>query len=206
MSKWRAIGPISNFNLLCDELQFPNFVIRRFEEEELLKLMDTGRDHWADFEFNTCKHYPWFLMEYDAPPGREWYTAINELEYFLDALFLLNNTFTILRVGQFYVRKLEGEGLSGHFGGTFIRPLLPVVVLKKEKCIDIIQVYNKYRNFLKESENEQKKRILFALNFFRRVRQTRDYIARFIFLSVSLEALFSGISARARAVITCANY
>lgn len=192
MSKWRAIGPIYNFNPICEELKFTNFIVRRFSEEELDNLLSRGREYWSDVDFGFCKYYPWFLMEYEADAEKEWDVAATKLEIFFNALSLFKSTSTILHMGQFYVGKLEGEGVSGRFGGALVPTCPPVYILEKGEYEEFIRFYNKYNDFVKKVENNpQRKRINFATNFFRRVRQTSNLTERLIFLSVSLEALFS---------------
>lgn len=192
MSTYRAVAPVRNFNLLCEELVFPNFSVRHFPEEELSDLVDRDGGFWSDADFDFCKHDPWFFMEYEADPKQAWNIAAIELEHFLNALTLYKTSSTILRMGHFYVKKLEGSGVDSQFRGGLVPRRIPVYVLEKDFCEDFLDFYNKYKEFLEiKEEHRQRKRISFATNFFSRVRRNSDLTERLIFLSVSLEALYS---------------
>jgi len=184
------MGPVRNFNLFCEGLVFPTFSVRRFSEDELNDLID--KDFWSEADFYICMCDPWFFMEYEAEPGKEWDTARKEFETFLNALAFFKTASTILRIGHFYVKNLEGAGASSKFRGELVPTLTPIYVLNNDECEGFIGFYNKYTDFInREEEHNQQRRINRSIDSFTMVRKTSNLAERLIFLSISLEALFS---------------
>lgn len=199
MVKWQAMGPLSVI-LLGENLLHGNISVRRYESNELEKLLGKDQDYWSKVNFSLrYKNGYWMKLDLEVNSDEKaWEKAVAQASRFLEALGLFKSILSLLAVGGLYVKRMEkGDGLTGHYGweNTIIgRKYYP---LKKEEYDDFVDLLTKYKRFWHDNKvtnksSRQLMRINLARGFFLRTFQTVNLVDRHIFLSIALEALYGG--------------
>jgi hypothetical protein len=195
--KWKAIGPLVNFRPEGD-LEFADFQIRGLQEDELKGEFGENRDLLSFGDTSAYNQWPCFIMEYEIEEGEDPFqkTAVT-VETLLRVLSLFKLTDTVLATAVLHCRPLQRRnGLGMQFGGSIDEdmkhPPAGAYLLSSQEKDALIEFRKKYLVFQsKDDKSSTRLKINMALRFLDRARRTAKLIERLIFLSVSLEALFS---------------
>ena len=200
MATWRALGPLSILlqreNLICDDI-----AVRKYEADELEKLLGDDKDYWSHVNFSLrYKQGYWLVLDLEVDSGEDaWNKAVAEVRLFLEALGLFKSTLGILALGGLRVAQMvEGKRVGGNFGWEQTIKGTRYYALKSAEHEDFRNLLTKYRKFwfdnrISVGSSNQLKRINLARIFFLKSYQTKRLDERHIFLSVSLEALYGGL-------------
>lgn len=160
-----------NFNNLSDGKQtFPIF---------------TGTET-VSFDYN-----PLFMCTFDVSDDHQDH-ALKTIDNFLTSLALFKTTNTKLKSGKKIIQTItdSGIGIISIHGSddTFDVKKVDLYTLSMEELEEFKLFYNK---FIETIQNIEDKRIFYAIDFYSKASAADDITEKFIFLSLTLELLFS---------------
>ncbi len=191
---WRAFAPISVW-LETEELSGKEFVVSRYNEEQLKSILGDDVCYWSEVNFDLdYKFGYWLRLEVEADSsGDAWNKSVEKAKLFFETLTLYKTMFSVLSPAGLLV-KGNDPGLTGHFGWENTILGKPRYFLEKSEYGDLIQFFainKKFEDENKYSTNSSqfRKRIFWAKYYLRKAYETMNLNERYIFLSIALEAL-----------------
>lgn len=196
MIKIQALGPIS-VNLESSGFSHGNVVIRRYDKDELDKILLRDSEYWSPVRLSLSHNSGcWLKLDFDASADENsWEKAVKETGIVLEAFSLFKSTLSMIVIAGLRVKKIEkGLALGGYFGleNTIMGKRYFLSNAEYDSFNDLLTKYENFwhTNNVTPSSSEQLKRISLARRYFMKSFETINIVDRYIFLSIALEALY----------------